>query len=34
VAANVSTIEALWDGLAEHIDSPAERTEFHRQRGK
>jgi serine/threonine-protein kinase len=34
VAANASTIEALWDALAQHIDSPAERTDFLRQRGK
>jgi serine/threonine-protein kinase len=33
-AANVSTVEALWQVLASHIDSPAERTAFLRQRQK
>ncbi|MFO1163022.1 MAG: serine/threonine-protein kinase [Reyranellaceae bacterium] len=33
-AANASTIDALWDGLARHIDSPAERTDFLRLRAK
>jgi len=34
VADNASTIDALWEGLARHIDSPAERTEFLRRRSR
>jgi serine/threonine-protein kinase len=33
-AASASTVEALWQGLANHIESPAERTAFLRRRQK
>jgi hypothetical protein len=33
-AAKTSTVEALWQGLAQHIESPSERTAFLRQRPK
>ncbi len=33
-AAKASTVEALWQGLAQHIVSPSERTAFLRQRPK
>ncbi len=32
-AANASTVEALWQALSAHIDSPAERAAFLRKRG-